>query len=579
MTNKNRKTPLRSKDWFDNRDNPGMTALYVERYLNFGITREELQSGRPIIGIAQTGSDLSPCNRIHVDLADRVKAGIRAKGGVPLEFPVHPIQETGRRPTAALDRNLAYLGLVEILHGYPLDGVILTTGCDKTTPACIMAAATADIPAIVLSGGPMLDGHWQGRLVGSGTIVWEAREMLASKEIDYDAFMDMVTASAPSLGHCNTMGTALSMNSLAEALGMSLPGCASIPAPYRERGQMAYATGERIVDMVWEDLTPSKIMTAQAMENAIRVDMAIGGSTNAIIHLKAIAGRLGLDFPLEKFDEISRTTPVLANISPSGKYLMEDFYYAGGLPALMKEILDLLHGDIITATGKTLAENLKDAECYNPEVILPRDKPLQASGGTIILRGNICPNGAVLKTSAADPKLLQHTGRAVVFENHDDLLARGDSPDLDIDENCVMVLKNSGPHGGPGMPELGNMPIPAKLIKKGITDILRISDARMSGTSYGACVLHIAPESAIGGPLAAIQDGDQIRLDVEKRTLDVLIDEHEMNRRLQLLELPEPAYERGWGKIFLDNVLQADEGCDFAVLKGKGSKTEPSLPF
>jgi dihydroxy-acid dehydratase len=320
-------------------------------------------------------------------------------------------------------------------------------------------------------------------------------------------------------------------------------------------------------------------MTAQAMENAIRVDMAIGGSTNAIIHLKAIAGRLNLDFPLEKFDAIARTTPVLANISPSGKYLMEDFFYAGGLPALMKEILDLLNGGALTATGKTMAENLADAECCNPEVILPRDKPLQPTGGTVILRGNICPNGAVLKTSAADPKLLQHTGRAVVFENHADLLARVDSPDLDIDENCVMVLKNGGPHGGPGMPEVGNLPVPAKLLQRGITDILRISDARMSGTSYGACVLHVSPESAIGGPLAAVQTGDQIRLDVENRKLDLLIDEHEMNRRLRLFKLPEAAYERGWGKIFLDNVLQADEGCDFAVLKGKGSKTEPALPF
>lgn len=567
---------LRSHDWFGRKDKVGFIHRSWTKSEGFP---DSAFDGKPVIGICNSWSELTSCNAHLRQVAEAVKRGVWAAGGFPLEFPTISLGEPLMRPTTMMFRNLMAMDVEESIRANPLDGVVLLCGCDKTTPAQLMGAASADIPAIVVTGGPMLSGKYKNQPIGSGTDVWKFDGERRAGKISMDEFCSIEACMSRSAGHCMTMGTASTMASLAEALGMTLSGCASIPASDSRRQEIAHRSGERIVDMVWEDLTPSKVMTTQAMENAIRVDMAIGGSTNAIIHLKAIAGRLGLDFPLEKFDEISRTTPVLANISPSGKYLMEDFYYAGGLPALMKEILDLLHGDTITATGKTVAENLKDAECYNPEVILPRDKPLQASGGTIILRGNICPNGAVLKTSAADPKLLQHTGRAVVFENHGDLLERVDSPDLDIDENCVMVLKSGGPHGGPGMPELGNMPVPAKLIKKGITDILRISDARMSGTSYGACVLHVAPESAIGGPLAAVQDGDQIRLDVEKRTLDVLIDEHEMNRRLRLLELPEPAYERGWGKIFLDNVLQADEGCDFAVLKGKGSKTEPSLPF
>jgi dihydroxy-acid dehydratase len=568
--------PLRSEDWFGRKDKLGFIHRSWTKAEGFP---QSAFDGKPVIGICNSWSELTSCNAHLRQVAEAVKRGVWEAGGFPLEFPTISLGEPLMRPTTMMFRNLMAMDVEESIRANPLDGVVLLCGCDKTTPAQLMGAASADIPALVVTGGPMLRGMYKNRPIGSGTDVWKFDGDRRSGKISAEEFCSIESCMSRSAGHCMTMGTASTMASLAEALGMTLTGCASIPASDSRRQEIAHRSGVRIVDMVWENLTPSKIMTAQAMENAIRVDMAIGGSTNAIIHLKAIAGRLNLDFPLEKFDEIARTTPVLANISPSGKYLMEDFFYAGGLPALMKEIGDLLHAGAITATGKTMAENLEDAECYNSEVIRPRDKPLQPTGGTVILRGNICPNGAVLKTSAADPKLLQHTGRAVVFENHGDLLARVDSPDLDIDESCVMVLKNGGPHGGPGMPELGNLPVPAKLLQRGITDIVRVSDARMSGTSYGACVLHVSPESAIGGPLAAVQNGDQIRLDVENRTLDVLIDEHEMNRRLRLFRAPEAAYERGWGKIFLDNVLQADEGCDFAVLKGKGSKMEPALPF
>lgn len=568
--------PLRSADWFGRKDKLGFIHRSWTKAEGFP---QSAFDGKPVIGICNSWSELTSCNAHLRQVAEAVKRGVWEAGGFPLEFPTISLGEPLMRPTTMMFRNLMAMDVEESIRANPLDGVVLLAGCDKTTPAQLMGAASADIPTIMVTGGPMLRGMYKNEPIGSGSDVWKFDGERRAGKMSVEEFCSIESCMSRSAGHCMTMGTASTMTSLAEALGMTLTGCASIPASDSRRQEIAHRSGVRIVDMVWEDLKPSRIMTSQSMENAIRVDMAIGGSTNAIIHLKAIAGRLGLDFPLEKFDEIARTTPVLANIRPSGKYLMEDFFYAGGLPALMKEILDLLHGGALTATGKTMAENLAGAECYNPEVILPRDKPLQPTGGTVILRGNICPNGAVLKTSAADAKLLQHTGRAVVFENHADLLARVDSPDLDIDENSVMVLKNGGPHGGPGMPELGNLPVPAKLLQRGVTDILRISDSRMSGTSYGACVLHISPESAIGGPLAAVQTGDQVRLDVENRSLDVLIDEHEMNRRLRLFERPEAAYERGWGKIFLDNVLQADEGCDFAVLKGKGSKTEPALPF
>ncbi|MFL5125800.1 MAG: dihydroxy-acid dehydratase, partial [Microvirga sp.] len=468
---------LRSRLWFDNPDNPGMTALYIERYLNFGLTAQELQSGKPIIGVAQTGSDLSPCNRHHLELAKRVREGIVSAGGVCFEFPTHPIQETGKRPTACLDRNLAYLSLVELLYGYFLDGVVLLTGCDKTMPACLMAAATVNIPAISLNVGPMLNGWSQNERLGSGTVVWKARERHAAGDIDYQQFIDIVAGSAPSVGHCNTMGTASTMNALAEALGMSLPGCAAIPAPYRERGQIAYETGKRIVDMVWEDLKPRDILEAKSFDNAIIALLAMGGSTNAIIHLIAMAGRAGVKLPLDRFNDFSARTPLLANVRPSGeRWLMEDFYYAGGLRALLAQLQDLLNLDCRTVNGKTLGENVQDARIYNDDVIRTRKQPLKSSGGLVVLRGSLAPDGAVIKAAAAMPKLLKHIGKAVVFDDYNDMAARIDRDDLDVDADSVLVLRNSGPLGGPGMPEWGMLPVPKKLLKQGVRDMVRISD-------------------------------------------------------------------------------------------------------
>ncbi len=572
MTNGNRKTPLRSKQWFDNRDNPGMTALYVERYLNFGITRAELQSGKPIIGIAQTGSDLSPCNRIHVDIADRVKAGIRAKGGVPFEFPVHPIQETGRRPTAALDRNLAYLGLVEIIHGYPLDGIVLTTGCDKTTPACIMAAATAGIPAIVLSGGPMLDGHWQGRLVGSGTVVWEAREMLAAKKIDYDGFMDMVTASAPSLGHCNTMGTALSMNSLAEALGMSLPGCASIPAPYRERGQMAYATGERIVDMVWEDLTPDKILTKSAFRNAIAVNSAIGGSTNCPIHINAIARHIGVELDIEEWQTHGYNIPLLVNCQPAGEYLGEGYHLAGGVPAVCAELIrgGKLIEDALTVSGKTIGENCREASVQDHKVIRPYDDPLMAQAGFLVIGGNLF-DSALMKTSVISDEFRakylsksgsenRFEGRAIVFEGPEDYHHRINDPALEIDANCMLFVRGCGPVGYPGSAEVVNMLPPDVLVQAGIAELPCIGDGRQSGTSASPSILNASPESAIGGGLALLQTGDMVCIDLNTCRADMLISDDELQRRRDALVPPELEHQTPWQEIYRSTVGQLSTG-------------------
>ena len=572
MAGSTRKTPLRSKQWFDNRDNPGMTALYVERYLNFGITRAELQSGKPIIGIAQTGSDLSPCNRIHVDLAERVKAGIRAKGGVPFEFPVHPIQETGRRPTAALDRNLAYLGLVEILHGYPLDGVVLTTGCDKTTPACIMAAATADIPSIVLSGGPMLDGHWQGRLVGSGTVVWEAREMLAAKEIDYDAFMEMVTASAPSLGHCNTMGTALSMNSLAEALGMSLPGCASIPAPYRERGQIAYATGERIVDMVREDLTPTKILTKSAFHNAIAVNSAIGGSTNCPIHINAIARHIGVDLDIEEWQTYGYDIPLLVNCQPAGEYLGEGYHRAGGGPAVCAELRNggKLIEDALTVTGKTIGENYRDARVQDPKVIRPYGDPLMAQAGFLVISGNLF-DSALMKTSVISDQFRKKylstpgaenrfEGRAIVFEGPEDYHDRINDPALNIDDTCMLFVRGCGPVGYPGSAEVVNMLPPDVLVQAGVAELPCIGDGRQSGTSASPSILNASPESAIGGGLAILKTGDMVCIDLNTCRADILISDDELQQRRDALVLPELEHQTPWQEIYRSTVGQLSTG-------------------
>jgi dihydroxy-acid dehydratase len=569
------KGALRSKAWFDNPENPGMTALYLERYLNYGLTREELQSGKPIIGIAQTGSDLSPCNRHHLELAKRVRAGITAAGGLVMEFPVHPIQETGKRPTAALDRNLAYLGLVEVLYGYPLDGVVLTTGCDKTTPACIMAAATVDIPAIVLSGGPMLNGWWKGERSGSGTIVWKAREQLAAGEINYAEFIDIVASSAPSVGHCNTMGTASTMNSLAEALGMSLPGCAAIPAPYRERGQIAYETGTRIVDMVWEDLKPSDILTREAFENAIVVNSAIGGSTNAPIHLNAIARHVGVKLDMNDWEKIGHKVPLLVNLQPAGKYLGEEYHRAGGVPAVVNELdKQGLIRKAITANGKTLAENCKGREIEDKDVIRSYADPLVKDAGFVVLKGNLF-DSAIMKTSVISPEFRARylanpkspnafEGRAIVFEGPEDYHHRIDDPALNIDENSMLFIRGTGPIGYPGGAEVVNMQPPAALIKRGIHSLPCIGDGRQSGTSGSPSILNASPEAAAGGGLALVKTGDRIRIDLNKGEADILIDESELEKRRAELNarggFPIPASQTPWQEIQRGIVDQFSEG-------------------
>jgi dihydroxy-acid dehydratase len=540
---------LRSQLWFDNPDNPGMTAIYLERYLNYGLTRTELTSGKPIIGIAQTGSDLSPCNRHHLELAKRVREGIRDAGGIAFEFPVHPIQETAKRPTASLDRNLAYLGLVEVLYGYPLDGVVLTTGCDKTVPACIMAAATVNTPAIVLSGGPMLDGHGDdGRLLGSGTSIWQARQDIAVGKIDYEEFLDIAAASAPSIGHCNTMGTASTMNALAEALGLSLPGCAAIPAPYRARGQMAYETGVRAVEIVREDLKPSDILTRAAFENAIIACSAIGGSTNAPIHLNAIARHIGVELSIEDWERIGHDVPLLVNMQPAGEYLGEDYYRAGGLPAVMHELLAAkqLHGDALTINGKTVANNAAETQTTNRAVIRSYGNPLKAQAGFKVLRGNLF-DSAIMKTSVISEDfrnrylsrpndLNAFEGRAVVFDGPEDYHHRIDEPSLEIDENTILFMRGVGPIGFPGSAEVVNMQPPAALIKQGITSLPCIGDGRQSGTSGSPSILNASPEAADGGGLAVLQTGDRVRIDLNKGTADMLISPAELAERFAALK-------------------------------------------
>ena len=571
-----KKRELRSKLWFDNPDNPGMTALYLERYLNFGLTREELQSGKPIIGIAQTGSDLSPCNRHHLELAKRVREGITAMGGVAFEFPVHPIQETGKRPTAALDRNLAYLGLVEVLYGYPLDGVVLTTGCDKTTPACIMAAATVNIPAIVLSGGPMLNGWYHGERTGSGTVVWKSRERLAAGEIEYDEFMDIVASSAPSVGHCNTMGTASTMNSLAEALGMTLPGGAAIPAPYRERGQNAYETGKRIVEMVWEDLKPSDIMTREAFENAIIINSAIGGSTNAPIHINAIARHIGVDLKVDDWQKFGHKVPLLVNLQPAGKYLGEEYHRAGGVPAVVNELMKkkLIREKALTVNGKTMGENCKKTKVLDYDVIYPIEKPLKKDAGFLVLKGNLF-DSAVMKTSVIseefrnrylsnpkDPEAFE--GRAIVFEGPEDYHHRIDDPKLKIDEHCMLFIRGTGPIGYPGAAEVVNMQPPAALIKKGITSLPCIGDGRQSGTSGSPSILNASPEAAANGGLALLKTNDRVRIDLKKGTADILISKEELaKRRAELMKhggFQYPASQTPWQEIQRSMVDQLSDG-------------------
>ncbi len=549
-----------------------MTALYLERYMNYGVTREEWQGGKPIIGIAQTGSDLSPCNRHHLDLATRVRDGIRDAGGIPMEFPLHPIQESGKRPTAALDRNLAYLGLVEVLHGYPIDGVVLTTGCDKTTPACLMGAATVNIPAIVLSGGPMLDGWWKGKLAGSGAVVWEGRKLLAEGKIDYESYLNMVASSAPSVGHCNTMGTALSMNSLAEALGMSLPGCSAIPAPHRDRGWMAYETGRRIVAMVAENLRPSDIMTQAAFENAVVAAAALGASSNCPIHMVAIARHMGVDHTLDDWQRLGAEIPLLVDCQPAGRFLGEMFYRGGGVPAVMKELLNAgkLHGEARTVTGRTLAEDLAGVADGDREVIRAFAAPLRPAAGYVVLSGNIF-DSAVMKTSVIDeefrtrflsdparPNIFQ--GRAIVFEGPEDYHARIEDPALDITEMSILVIRNVGPVGYPGSAEVVNMQPPAALLKRGISALPTMGDGRQSGTSGSPSILNVSPEAVVGGGLALLKTGDTIRIDLNTRRVDVLLPEAELDARRAAWTAPVLEDKTPWEKIYRSMVGQLGTG-------------------
>lgn len=571
------KKKFRSQEWFDNPDNPGMTALYLERYLNYGLTRAELMSGKPLIGIAQTGSDLSPCNRHHIELAKRVREGIVSMGGIPFEFPCHPIQETGKRPTAALDRNLAYLSLVEVLYGYPLDGVVLTIGCDKTTPAMLMAAATVNIPAIALSVGPMLNGWHKGKRTGSGTIVWESRQRLSAGEIGYDEFMDIVASSAPSTGYCNTMGTATTMNSLAEALGMQLPGSAAIPAPYRERGQIAYETGKRIVDMVHEDLKPSDIMTRKAFENAIVVNSAIGGSTNAPIHLNAIARHLGVPLDNDDWQKVGLNIPLIVNLQPTGEYLGEDYHHAGGVPAVIAELMKgglLPYPEATTANGKTIGDNCRGAVNENLDVIRPVAEPLKANAGFINLKGNLF-DSAIMKTSGISPEFRERylsnpkdpeafDGNAMVFDGPEDYHARIDDPAQGIDEHTILFMRGAGPIGYPGGAEVVNMQPPAYLIKKGIHALACIGDGRQSGTSGSPSILNASPEAAIGGGLALLKTGDRVRIDLRKGTADILVSDDEIARRRAELQnnggYHYPKHQTPWQEIQRGMVDQFSEG-------------------
>ncbi|MEO3413074.1 IlvD/Edd family dehydratase [Roseovarius sp. CAU 1744] len=565
---------FRSQEWFDNPNNPGMTALYVERYQNQGYTREELQGGRPVIGIGQTGSDIAPCNKIHVFLMDRIKAGIREAGGIPMEFPVHPIQETGKRPTAALDRNLQYLSLVEVLHGYPIDGVVLTTGCDKTTPAMLMGAATVDLPAIALNGGPMLDGWWKGKRSGSGMIVWESRRLLAAGEIDYEEFINRVCSSAPSLGHCNTMGTASTMNAMAEALGMSLTGNSAIPAPFRERMAMAYETGKRIVGMVHEDLKPSDIMTRKAFENAIVVNAAIGGSTNAPPHLQAIARHIGVDLDVRDWEAIGFDVPLMVNMQPAGEYLGESFYRAGGVPAVMGELTKAgrLHGDAMTATGKDMTANLDGWESQDRKVITTYDAPLRANAGFKVLSGNLF-DSALMKTSVISDDFRQRflsepgnegvfEARAVVFEGPEDYHDRINDSALGIDEHTILFIRGVGCVGYPGSAEVVNMQPPDAIIRQGINHLPTVGDGRQSGTSESPSILNASPESVVGGGLAYLKTGDRVRLDLNASTMNALVDAAEWQARIDAWEAPEIRSQTPWQEIYRTHVGQlANGGC------------------
>ena len=580
---------LRSEIWFNDMSEPGETAVYLERYNNYGITRGELQSGRPIIGIAQSGSDLTPCNRIHIELAARVKDGIRDAGGVPFEFPMHPIQESCRRPTAALDRNFAYLGLVEILCGYPLDGVVMMTACDKTTPACLMASATVNLPSIVLSGGPMIDSYVNGKLAGSGMALWEARRQLAAGEIDESELIDLVCSGVPSAGHCNSMGTALSMNSLAEALGMSLPGCAAIPAPYGERAKIAYATGRRIVDMVREDLTPERILTREAFENAIVVNSAIGGSTNCPPHINAIARHIGVPLNIQDWETVGHEIPLLVNVQPAGEFLGEGFHRAGGVPAVVAELIRAgkIHTDAITVTGATIGHNCRDARILDANIIRSYDKPLKANAGFLVVSGNLFES-ALVKTSVISNdfrrRFLSTPGsedcfiaRVVVFDGPEDYRRRINDPSLAVDETCMLVVRGAGPIAYPGSAEVVNMTPPDYLVKRGVRMLPCMGDGRQSGTSDTPSILNASPESAAGGNLAILLTGDKVRVDLRSRRVDLLISDEELAQRRNHLKSSPPRNDSPWQELYRANVGQLDTGgcLEFAVGYRDLRKTVP----
>ncbi len=579
----------RSEIWFNDKSEPGETAVYLERYPTWGMTRGEMQAGRPVIGIAQSGSELTPCNRIHLALADRIKDGIRDAGGIAFEFPMHPIQESCRRPTAALDRNLAYLGLVEILVGYPFDGVVMTTACDKTTPACLMAAATVNMPAIVLSGGPMIDSYFNGKLAGSGMALWEARRQLAAGDISEDELIEITMASAPSPGHCNTMGTALSMNSLAEALGMSLPGCAAIPAPYGERARFAYETGRRIVEMVNEDLTPSKILTRAAFENAIVLNTAIGGSTNCAPHIQAIARHMGVEVSVNDWETVGYDIPLLANVQPAGEYLGEGFHRAGGVPAVMSELLRVgkAQGDALTVTGKTVAENYKNAKIADPKVIKTYEEPVKERAGFMVLAGNLF-DSALIKSSVISADFRKRflsapgneecfTARVIVFDGPEDYRSRIEDPSLNIDENCMLVVRGTGPVGYPGSAEVVNMTPPGELVRKGFRMLPCLGDGRQSGTSDSPSILHAAPESAAGGNLAILQTGDLVKVDLRNRRVDLQLSEEEIAARRAAMPEIRLKHDSPWQELYRANTGQLDTGAclDFAVGYRDLRKTVP----
>ena len=573
---KSRKAPesLRSHRWL------GATDLrsfgHRSRTLQMGFAREDYE-GKPVIAILNTWNDVSHCHSHFRERVADVKRGVWQAGGFPVEIPAISLAEVFQKPTTMMYRNLLAMETEELLRSYPVDGCVLMGGCDKTPPGLMMGAISMNLPAIFMPAGPMLRGNWQGKTLGSGSDVWKYWDELRAGNITEQDWREIEEGIARSPGTCMTMGTASTMTSIVETLGFSLPNSATIPAPDSNHARMASYTGRRIVDMVWEDLKPSDILSERSFDNAIRVLIALGGSTNGLIHVIALAGRAGIKIPLERFEEIGRKTPYLVNMRPSGKYLMEDFYYAGGLAALLEGMRELLDTDVPTCTGKTLGENIAGAKIHNADLIRTPDDPMQAEGGLIVLRGNLAPNGAVIKSTAADPKLLQHSGRAMVFDDYNDMAARLEDPGLDVDADSVLVLRNSGPQGGPGMPEWGMLPIPRKLLKQGVRDMVRISDARMSGTSYGTCVLHVAPESWIGGPLALVQTGDIVELDVPGRSLNLKVSDEELARRREAWKPSQRKFERGYGKLFSEHIRQADEGCDFDFLEGTQPTPEPEI--